>query len=49
MTETERETIVRELNRQHDELLSDLDALNQQVEQVLASMRPSSGELGGTL
>jgi hypothetical protein len=44
MTETDRATIVRDLNRQHDKVLNELDALIQQVEQVLAAVRPSSGE-----
>jgi hypothetical protein len=44
MTETERATIVRDLNRQHDKVLNDLDALNQQVEQALAAVRPPNSE-----
>ncbi len=44
MTETERAIIVRDLNRQHDKVLNDLDALNQQVEQALAAARPPSSE-----
>jgi len=41
MTETDRATIVRDLNRQHDKVLNDLDALIEQVEQVLAINKPS--------
>jgi hypothetical protein len=48
MTETDRATIVRDLNRQHDKVLKDLDALIEQVEQVLAAVRPPSAESGGT-
>jgi hypothetical protein len=44
MTETERATIVRDLNRQHDKVLIDLDALIEQVEQALAAVRPPSSE-----
>jgi hypothetical protein len=48
MTESERATIVRDLNRQHDKVLMDLDALIQQIEQALAAVRPPLTEPGGT-
>ncbi len=41
MTETERATIVRDLNRQHDKVLNDLGALIEGIEQVLATSKPS--------
>jgi hypothetical protein len=44
MTETDRATIVRDLNRQHDKVLKDLDSLIEQVEQALAAVRPPNGE-----
>jgi hypothetical protein len=42
MTEIDFDNLLEDLDQRHDEILSELDAFNQQVESVLATLRPAS-------
>jgi hypothetical protein len=42
MTEIDFGNLLDDLDRRHDEILSELDALNQQVESVLTALKPAS-------
>jgi hypothetical protein len=42
MIEIDRTAALDELDRRHDDLLAELDALNGQIESVLTALKPAS-------
>ncbi|HEX6961957.1 MAG TPA: hypothetical protein VF175_08835 [Lacipirellula sp.] len=40
MTETDRSNVLHDLDARHDELLAELEALDREVQQAIATIRP---------
>jgi hypothetical protein len=50
MTEIDRTNLLHDLNSRHEQALSDLDALSQSIECILAALRPpTSGAVAAAI